>query len=70
MTLEAPTPDLVEADVNYLRYDGRRPATYAYPPPPGVPERTGLPDVRRVQIADARQLAKPPTLDVYGVTAR
>jgi len=62
--------DLVEADVTYLHYDGRRPATYAYPAPPGVPERTGIPDVRRVQIADARQLPEPPTLDVYGFERR
>ena len=70
MTHEVATPDLVEADVNYLRHDGRRPASYAYPPPPGVPQRTGIPDVRRVQIANARQLDKPPTLDVYGFELR
>jgi hypothetical protein len=70
MTLEVATPDVVEADVNYLRYDGRRPSSYAYPPPPGVPQRTGIPDVRRVQIANARQLATPPTLDVYGFELR
>jgi hypothetical protein len=70
MTLEATDPELVEADVNYLRYDGQRPVSYAYPPPLGVPERTGVPDVRRVQIANARRLAEPPTLDVYGFELR
>ena len=34
-----PGPEVVEADVNYLLYTGRRPSSYAYPPPPGVPPR-------------------------------
>lgn len=66
MTREIPNTELVEAEVNYLLHDGRRPVTYAYPPPAGVPERTGIPDPRRVQIANARLLPEPPTLDVYG----
>ena len=70
MSFDIAIPDLVEADVNYLRYDGQRPSTYAYPPPPGVPQRTGVADVRRVQIADARQLAEPATLDRYGFELR
>lgn len=63
-------PDLVEAEVNYLLYNGQRPRTYAYPPPPGVAERTGIPDPQRVQIANARLLAEPPTLDTYGFERR
>jgi hypothetical protein len=70
MSLSIAVPDHVEADVNYLLHDGRRPKTYAYPPPPGVPQRSGLPDVQRVQIANARQLAEPPTLDSYGFERR
>lgn len=66
MTLELATPDVVEADVNYLLYNGQRPSTYAYPPPPGVPQRTGIPDVRRVQIRNARLLPEPATLDSHG----
>lgn len=66
MTLDVAIPDVVEADVTYLLDDGKRPANYAYPPPPGVPQRTGIPDVRRVQIQNARQLPELPTLDTYG----
>ena len=60
----------VEAEVNYLLYTGQRPSTYAYVPPPGVPQRTGVPDARRVQIANARELPEPPSLDVHGFELR
>jgi hypothetical protein len=63
-------PERVEADVNYLLYTGQRPVTYTYPPPPGVPERSGVPDPRRVQIANARLLPSPPLLDTYGFELR
>lgn len=70
MTLEVAIPDAipdaVQADVTYLVDDGKRPANYAYPAPAGVPQRTGIPDVRRVQIRNARRLVEPPTLDTYG----
>jgi hypothetical protein len=66
MSFSVVIPDVVEADLNYLLHDGRRPQTYAYPPPPGIPQRTGIPDVKRVQIANARQLPEPPTLDGWG----
>lgn len=70
MSSNLASPDLVEAQVNYLLYTGQRPTTYAYPPPPGVPQRTGIPDARRVQIANARQLPEPPTLDSHGFERR
>jgi hypothetical protein len=70
MTSHLPDHDVVEADVNYLLYTGQRPSAYAYPPPPGVPQRTGVPDVRRVQIANARRLAALPTLDANGFERR
>jgi hypothetical protein len=35
-----------------------------------VPQRTGIPDARRVQITNARQLLEPPTLDVHGFERR
>ena len=56
----------VEADVNYLLYNGQRPVTYTYPPPPGIPQRSGIPDPRRVQIANARLLPQAPSLDTFG----
>jgi hypothetical protein len=70
MSTQLAKPDLVEADVNYLLYTGQRPSSYAYPPPPGVPQRTGVPDPRRVQIRNARQLPEPPTLDRNGFELR
>jgi hypothetical protein len=66
MSTQLVNPDHVEAEVNYLRYTGQRPANYAYQAPQGVPQRTGIPDLQRVQIANARQLAEPPTLDRNG----
>jgi hypothetical protein len=68
MSNPVPVPERVEAEVNYLLYNGQRPATYTYPPPPGVPERTGIPDPRRVQIANARNL--PASLDTTGFELR
>jgi hypothetical protein len=70
MSTYVASPDVVEADVNYLLNNGQRPATYTYPPPPGVPQRSGIVDPRRVRIANARQLAEPPTLDVHGFERR
>lgn len=70
MSTQLAKPDLVEADVNYLLHTGQRPSSYAYPPPPGVPQRTGVPDPRRVQISNARQLPEPPTLDRNGFELR
>jgi len=70
MNANPTSPDLVEAEVNYLLNTGQRPSTYAYPPPPGVPQRSGIPDARRVQIANARNLPEPPTLDANGFERR
>lgn len=70
MSSNLASSEVVEADVNYLLYTGQRPSTYAYPPPPGVPQRSGVPDVRRVQIVNARTLAASPTLDTHGFERR
>jgi hypothetical protein len=70
MSTQLANADLVEADVNYLLHTGQRPSSYAYPPPPGVPQRTGIPDPRRVQIRNARRLSEPPTLDRNGFELR
>ncbi len=52
-------PAVVEADLNYLVPDGKRPVTYAHEPPPGLPKRTGTYQPQRVRIANAR-VAPPP----------
>lgn len=49
----------VEAELNYLEFDGRKPVTFQYDPPPGVPKRSGVYRSHRVQISNAR-LAPPP----------
>jgi hypothetical protein len=56
----------VEADLNYLASNGRRPVSYAYPPAPGVAQYSGEVATRRVRIVNARTEASRPTLDVNG----
>jgi hypothetical protein len=58
--------DFVEADLQYLVPNGRRPVNYAYPPPPGVPQNSGEFAARRVRIADGRRQPQRPTLDANG----
>jgi hypothetical protein len=56
----------VEAVLNYLDHDGRRPVNYTYPPPEGVPQQSHRVIPHRVRIQNARELAHPPTLDSHG----
>src|SRR5688500_14101817 len=64
--IESELPNPIEAELNYLKYTGQRPVNYAIEAPPGVPQRSGLDDPRRVRIFDARRDAEPPTLDRNG----
>jgi hypothetical protein len=65
-TIPTERPQVVEAELNYLRYDGKRPVNYTFPPPAGVPQTTSVPEPHRVRIADARAQAERPTLDSHG----
>jgi hypothetical protein len=58
--------EFIEADLNYLVPNGRRPVNYAYPAPPGVPQNSGEFAAKRVRIVDGRRQAQRPTLDVSG----
>ena len=58
--------DFIEADLDYLVPNGRRPVNYAYPPPPGVPQSSGEFAPRRVRIVNGRRQWQRPTLDVNG----
>lgn len=49
----------VEAELNYLEFNGEKPVAYQYEPPPGVPKRSGVYRAQRVSIANAR-VAPPP----------
>lgn len=52
------SPATVQAELNYLRNNGKRPVNYTYEPPPGVLRNSGEVDTRRVTIRNAR-LAAP-----------
>jgi hypothetical protein len=56
------SPATVQAELNYLRNNGKRPVNYTYEPPPGVPRNSGEVDTRRVAIRNARLAA--PTGDL------
>ncbi|MEI9948507.1 MAG: CmcJ/NvfI family oxidoreductase [Pseudomonadota bacterium] len=56
----------VEAELNYLKPQAAKPVNYAITPPPGVPQRGGQADPRRVRIFDARSASTAPTLDRNG----
>lgn len=49
----------VDAELNYLEFDGAKPVSYQYEPPPGVPKRSGVYRAYRVPISNAR-VAPPP----------
>jgi hypothetical protein len=59
------TLDHVEAALNYLSRDSEKPVSYRYPPPPGVPWRTGTYAAQIVSIWNAR-LADRLSLDREG----
>ncbi|ALL70194.1 hypothetical protein K788_0001462 (plasmid) [Paraburkholderia caribensis MBA4] len=65
-------PAVVEAALNYLVPTGEKPATYAYEPPAGVPQRSGVYRTQRVNIVNAR-VSPPPgglSLDRNGFELR
>ena len=64
--LEPASSSFIEAELNYLRDTGVRPVNYTFQPPPGVPQRSGEVDVRRVRISDARRVQEAPVLDRNG----
>jgi len=64
------TRDYVEADLNYLAYDGQRPVNYAYPPPPGVPQSSARFESHQVKIENARRRAERPSLHREGFELR
>jgi hypothetical protein len=67
MTLSATAEaSFVEAELNYLDYDGKRPVTYTFPAPDGLPQSSGKPLPTRVRIQDARGLRPAATLDQNG----
>ncbi|MFM0739634.1 CmcJ/NvfI family oxidoreductase [Paraburkholderia xenovorans] len=49
----------VDAELNYLEFNGERPVSYQYEPPPGVPKRSGVYRPYRVSVSNAR-VAPPP----------
>src|SRR4051812_25842750 len=57
----------VMAPLNYLRPMAEKPVAYNYPPPPGVPQRTGVYEPVIVPVHDARPIAAELSLDVQGV---
>jgi hypothetical protein len=56
----------VEAVLNYLVDTGEKPAIYLYPPPPGIPQRTGRYTTSLVIIRDGRALLPQLALDKQG----
>jgi hypothetical protein len=56
----------VEAELHYLVDTGEKPAIYLYPPPPGIPQRTGRYDTSTVPIHDGRALLPQFSLDKQG----
>jgi len=60
----------VHGTLTYIAPTGEKPVSYAYPPPPGVPQRGGRPERHQVEIRDARALQPPPALDREGFALR
>lgn len=56
----------VRAPINFLERSGQRPVAYQYPPPPGVPQRTGDYAPHLVAIRNARPIAAKLSLDREG----
>jgi hypothetical protein len=56
----------VTASLNYLQPAGKRPVSYTYEPPPGVPWRSGEYVSHQVPIRDARPAAGRMSLDTHG----
>jgi len=58
--------DQVTATMTYLVPTGKKPVSYQYDPPPGVPVRSGPYEDRSVQIRNARPFASELSLDREG----
>ena len=56
----------VKAALNYVIRTDQKPFSYAYLPPPGVPERSRKVDAKEVTIRDARPLTGQLSLDDQG----
>jgi hypothetical protein len=67
MAFDTPLPrSVVSAPLNYLVPMAEKPVAYNYPPPDGVPWRTGQYVAQTVPIVDGRQTAEPLSLDEQG----
>ena len=58
--------DQVTATMTYLMPTGRKPVSYQYDSPPGVPVRSGTYEDRSVQVRNARSFASELSLDREG----
>lgn len=58
--------DAITATMTYLVPTGKKPVSYQYDPPPGVPVRSGTYEDRSVQVYNARALATELSLDREG----
>ena len=56
----------VEATLNYLLKTGEKPVSYAYTPPPGIPQTTRKNDPRTVTIHNGRPILNQLSLDTQG----
>jgi hypothetical protein len=56
----------VEAELNFIIADGRKPFSHQYEPPPGQPVRSHQYENRRVFIQDGRPVAEPFSVDREG----
>lgn len=54
----------IDAELNYLEFNGERPVSYQYEPPPGVLKRSGVYRAYRVPISNARVAPPPGALSV------
>jgi hypothetical protein len=60
----------VEAEFNYIVSAAERPVVYLYPPPPGIPARSGRLEKHRMAVHDARPPAPGLSLDAEGFCLR
>lgn len=56
----------VEANLTYLVPPKEKPVNYTFEPPPGVPQRSGIPEVHTLPIYDARSIAPGLSVDREG----
>ncbi len=68
--LAATALDHVEAPLNYLVANGETPFVYTEGPPPGLPQRRGRYEPRKVAIRDGRPILRALSLDKQGFALR